>query len=308
MPDDLFLLESCHICPRRCGTNRSAGELGFCGAGAEIAVSHYGPHFGEEPPISGENGSGNVFFSPCNLRCVFCQNHQISHKTFGKTVSPDDLADIFVVLQGRAAHNINLVSPTPYIPQVAVAIRAARKRGVTIPFVYNTNAYELCDGLAVLDGLIDIYLPDFKYWHDSVGKRLSCAPHYPETAKAAIMEMKRQVGDLRIDRGLACQGLLIRLLVLPGNLSGTKSVLRWVKEFLGTKTHISLMSQYYPLHQAHLYPMIARGIRKEEYEEVINFAIGEGFENIFGQEMESAPLFIPDFDETEPFEGQGCRV
>lgn len=268
-------------------------------------MSHYGPHFGEEPPISGRNGSGNIFFSPCNLRCIFCQNHQISHETFGKKMSSDGLADIFLELQDLAVHNINLVTPTPYIPQLATAIRDARARGVKIPFVYNTNAYESADILASMKGLIDIYLPDFKYWHDSVGRRLSGAPDYPETARSAITEMKRQVGDLEIDKGLAKRGLLIRLLVLPGGLAGTKSVLRWIKDSLGTQTHISIMSQYYPLHQAHLSPMVDRPIRKEEYDEVTDFAIEEGFENIFGQEVDSAPLFIPDFEKKEPF---GKRV
>jgi putative pyruvate formate lyase activating enzyme len=307
MPNDLSPMQCCNICPRRCGADRIAGERGFCGAGPEVVVSHYGPHYGEEPPISGENGSGAVFFSPCNLRCVFCQNHQISHDTFGQGVTYDRLSDIFLELQGRRVHNINLVSPTPYIPHIAVAIRAAKERGLNIPIVYNTNAYESPDILALLEGLVDIYLPDFKYWHESAGRRLSRAPEYPEAARSAIIEMKRQAGDIEIDKGLALRGLLIRLLVLPGGLAGTKSVLRWIKDVLGTQTHISLMSQYYPLHQAHLYPMIARSVTKKEYDEMIDFAIGEGFQNIFGQEIDSAPLFIPDFEKEKPFEKQGAR-
>jgi putative pyruvate formate lyase activating enzyme len=178
---------------------------------------------------------------------------------------------------------------------------------VKIPFVYNTNAYECSEALALFDGLIDIYLPDFKYWHESTGSRLSKAPHYPETAKSAIVEMKRQVGDLRLDQGIARQGLLIRLLVLPGGLAGTKQALRWIKDTLGTQTYISLMSQYYPLHQAQRYPMVARPIRKEEYHEVVDFAIDQGFQNIFGQDMESAQLFIPDFEKEDPFGGT-CQI
>lgn len=301
MSNDPSPLEHCGICPRRCGANRNDGERGFCAAGADVVVSHHGPHFGEEPPISGERGSGNIFFSPCNLRCIFCQNYQISHRTSGETASSNDLTDIFLGLQTRGVHNINLVSPTPYIPQLATAIPAARARGLHIPVVYNTNAYELPDSLFLLDGLIDIYLPDFKYWHESAGRRLSGVHGYPEAAKQAILEMKRQVGDLRTEQGLARRGLLVRLLVLPGGLAGTKSVLRWIKDSLGPQTHISLMSQYYPLHQAYLYPMVARPIRKEEYDEVVDFAIGKGFENIFGQEMDSAALFIPDFEKEEPF-------
>jgi len=180
MANDLFLLEHCTLCPRTCGANRIGGERGFCGAGAGIIVSHYGPHFGEEPPISGQSGSGNVFFSPCNLRCIFCQNHQISHRTFGQSVSSEGLAEIFLELQDRGVHNINLVSPTPYIPQLSRAIRTAKKGGVSIPFVYNTNAYESSDVLAQLEGLIDIYLPDFKYWHESAGRKLSGAHEYPD--------------------------------------------------------------------------------------------------------------------------------
>ncbi len=282
--------------------NRDGGERGFCGAGAEVLVPHYGPHFGEEPPISGTNGSGNVFFSPCNLRCVFCQNHQISHNAVGRPMTVDGLSDIFLELQDRQVHNINLVSPTPYIPRIAAAIRTAKAKGLKIPVVYNTNAYESSEALVLLDGLIDIYLPDFKYWHESAGRRLSKATRYPETAKSAITEMKRQVGDLHVDQGLARQGLLIRLLVLPGGLSGTRPALRWIKDTLGPQTYISLMSQYYPLYQAQRYPMVARPIRKEEYEEVIDFALDQGFQNIFGQDMESASLFIPDFDKEEPFD------
>lgn len=303
MSNDVSTRELCRICPRECGANRNAGERGFCGAGAEVLVSHYGPHFGEEPPISGTNGSGNIFFSPCNLRCVFCQNHQISHNAVGRCVTVEGLSVIFLELQERGVHNINLVSPTPYIPQIAAAITRVRAKGVKIPFVYNTNAYESPEALALLDGLIDIYLPDFKYWHESAGKRLSKAPRYPETARFAIMEMKRQVGDLKIDAGVARRGLLIRLLVLPGGLAGTKPALRWIKDTLGTQTYISLMSQYYPLHQAQRYPMVARPITKEEYDKVVDFTIDQGFQNVFGQDTESAQLFIPDFEKEEPFGG-----
>ena len=296
------MLTHCLLCPRRCGANRLRGERGFCGAGAEVVVSYYGPHFGEEPPISGLNGSGNVFFSPCNLRCIFCQNHQISHKTFGRAFSPQDLVHIFLELQDMDVHNINLVSPTPYIPQLAVAIARAKEKGVNIPFVYNTNSYELPQSLALLEGLVDVYLPDFKYWHESAGRKLSKAAAYPETARSAVKEMKRQVGNLDVAGGLARAGLLIRLLILPGNLSGAKSTLRWIKEALGAETYISLMSQYYPLHEASRYPMVARPITQHEYDDVVDFALEQGFVNIFGQELDSPPLFIPDFEKAKPFE------
>ena len=279
------------------------GRRGFCGAGAQAVVAHWGPHFGEEPPISGSRGSGNVFFSPCNLRCVFCQNHQISHLLAGHEVSVAGLAGIFAALERAGAHNINLVSPTPYVPLIAAAIRAARKTGVSVPFVYNTNAYETTETIRLLEGLIDVYLPDFKYWTPGVARRLSGAPDYAEHAAVAIMAMKAQVGDLaRDDEGLAKRGLIVRHLVLPGALAGTRKVMRWVKEHLGAQTYVSLMSQYYPVHEAKHYPLIDRTLKPGEYERLVSFMIDEGFENVFIQELDSAPALLPDFTREQPFE------
>jgi len=304
MDNPLPLLEKCEICPRRCGVNRLAGKTGFCGIGNEIVIAHYGAHFGEETPISGTKGSGNIFFASCNLRCIYCQNHQISNGRFGKSVSIQQLVEIFFQLELQGCHNINLVSPVPYVPFIVDAVKQAKEEGIGIPFVYNTNAYEHVHALKLLDGLIDIYLPDFKYWYAGVANKLSHVPAakgYPEYAKSAILEMKRQVGDLTIQHGIAQKGLLIRHLVLPGNLAGSRQIIKWIKEHLGVGTFIGLMSQYYPLHKAYTYPMLNRKIRQDEYDNLIAFLVTEGFQNVFIQELDSAPLFVPDFEKTEPF-------
>ena len=303
------VLEKCNLCPRFCQADRLRGEKGYCGIANEILVAHYGPHYGEEPPISGARGSGNIFFSSCNLRCVYCQNFQISHECLGKSITIDELVEIFFVLQGMGLHNINLVSPTPYVPFIVEAIEQGKKEGITIPFVYNTHGYETIDTLRLLDGLIDIYLPDFKYWSGDIAHRLSCARDYPETVQSAILEMKRQVGSLAIEDGIARKGILVRHLVLPSNLAGSRQVLGWIKKELGAETYISLMAQYSPLHRASDYPMLCRSIRHEEYDNLLDFLDKEGFENVFIQELESAPLFVPDFRREQPFnQNMGRRV
>jgi putative pyruvate formate lyase activating enzyme len=305
MTDVKKILESCVLCPRACNVNRLFGDVGYCGIANEILVAHYGPHYGEEPPISGAHGSGNIFFASCNLRCVYCQNFQISHECIGKSITIDELVDIFFALHDMGPHNINLVSPTPYVPFLVAAIERARKEGLRTPFVYNTHAYETVDTLRMLDGLIDIYLPDFKYWSGDIANRLSCAKDYRESAQRAILEMKRQVGNLVIEEGVARKGILVRHLVLPSNLAGSKQVLAWIKQELGIETYISLMAQYNPLHRAVDYPMLCRSIRQEEYDNLLDFLEAEGFENVFIQELESAPLFVPDFRREEPFESRG---
>ena len=298
-------LSQCALCPRNCHVNRAEGERGYCGSGSTMVVAHWGLHFGEEPPISGVKGSGNVFFSPCNLRCVFCQNYQISHKRLGKEVSPEQLAEIFFRLKAAGAHNINLISPTPYAPLIAHAIGRAKDQSLRIPFVYNTNAYENVSTIETLDGLIDIYLPDFKYAHAHIATRLSAAEDYPASARAAILAMKKQVGDLVLEDGLAKRGLLIRHLVLPGKLAGTKRIVRWIKEHLGTQTYLSLMAQYQPLYGATDFPMLKRKITDREYDTLVELLLEEGFENVFIQELESAPLFVPDFENENPFKEEG---
>jgi putative pyruvate formate lyase activating enzyme len=303
--EDELLLEKCELCPRRCKAARLRGEKGYCGIANEIVIAHYGPHYGEEPPISGTKGSGTIFFSSCNLRCIFCQNYQISHYRTGESYTVEELVEIFIQLEKQGCHNINLVSPIPYVPFIAIAIKMARSRGLGIPFVYNTNAYENVETLKMLDGLIEIYLPDFKYWSAGAAKKLSDVPvdkGYPENAAAAILEMKRQVGTLTIQDGVAVKGLLIRHLVLPGNLAGSEKIIEWIRDNLGTDTFISLMSQYYPVHKADQYPIMNRKIRHEEYDRLTDLLVKEGFKNAFVQKLESAPLFVPDFEKEEPFE------
>ena len=303
MKNIMKMLEKCELCPRRCGVNRLKGQKGFCRVGDKVIVAHCGPHLGEEPPISGASGSGTIFFSFCNLRCIFCQNYQISHDGDGEEISLERLTEIFMDLQGRGCHNINLVSPTPYIPHIATAIIDAKKRGLNIPVLYNTNAYESVEALKALEGLIDIYLPDFKYWSPAVAEKLSGVPKgksYPDFAKEALLEMKRQVGGLVVLDGVATRGLLVRNLVLPGGLAGSKEIFQWIGQNLGTDTFISLMSQYYPVHMANTVPLLRRKIRQQEYDAIVDYLINEGFKNVFLQETSSAPLFVPDFDKQEP--------
>jgi putative pyruvate formate lyase activating enzyme len=289
------------LCPRRCGINRRSGKRGYCGVGEKAVVAHYGPHFGEEPPITGTRGSGTIFFSSCNLRCIYCQNHQISHTVEGEELTVGALTDLFFYLGKTGVHNINLVSPTPYIPVIAAAIERARGRGFSLPFVYNTHAYETLEALRMLDGLIDIYLPDFKYWNGPVAEKLSHAADYPESARTSIGEMKRQVGDLKVENGIAQRGLLIRHLVLPNNLAGSRQVIDWIWSTLGPKIFVSLMSQYYPLHKASEVKLINRRIRGKEYEAIIGLLAERGFENVYVQDLESAHIFVPDFDRAQPF-------
>jgi putative pyruvate formate lyase activating enzyme len=222
----------------------------------------------------------------------------------GRELSLKRLTEMFLDLQGRGCHNINLVSPVSYIPHIARAIVDAKKEGLAIPVVYNTNAYESVEALKTLDGLIDIYLPDFKYWSPTVAGKLSGVPKdrpYADFAKGALLEMKQQVGDLVVEDEIATRGLLVRHLVLPGGLAGSKEILQWIGQNLGTETFISLMSQYYPVHKADTIPLLRRKIRQEEYDMVVDYLIGEGIKNVFIQETTSAPLFVPDFDEQEPF-------
>ncbi|MEN6615133.1 MAG: radical SAM protein [Syntrophorhabdus sp.] len=304
MQIDMSPLLRCEVCPRSCGVNRNAGQVGFCGATGEIKVAHYGPHFGEEPPITGTHGSGNIFFSHCNMRCIFCQNYQISHYGMGESLSPDRLVGIFFELEEMKCHNINLVTPSPYVPFIAAAIREAKDRGIKTPFVYNTNGYDSINSLKMLEGLIDIYLPDIKYWSPVIAARLSGVPMnapYPEYARQAIEEMKRQVGDLVINNGIARKGLLIRHLVLPGGIAGSRRIISWIRDNLGRSTWIGLMSQYVPLHRSHEYPLLQRRIKDPEYAEIVDFLLDNGFENVFVQELGSAPLLVPDFNRKEPF-------
>ncbi|MCR4418814.1 MAG: radical SAM protein [Clostridia bacterium] len=259
-------LRACNICPHACGVNRLAGETGKCRAGARAAVADYGPHFGEEAVLVGRHGSGTVFFGHCNLRCVFCQNWEISHGGAGRVVSEEELAGVLLDLQDMGCHNLNLVTPTHFVPQILGALAIGLERGLSLPLVYNCGGYEAVETLVLLDGVVDIYMPDFKYWNEEPAARYSGAPDYPERAREALKEMHRQVGDLVVGPdGLAVRGLLVRHLVLPDNLAGTEQILRFIAGELSRHTFVNIMAQYYPAHKAGRYPPLDRRLTREEY-------------------------------------------
>lgn len=288
-------LLACQVCPQDCRVNRYEGT-GFCGAGANLRVNSVDLHHGEEPVLSGSGGSGTIFFSHCNLRCVFCQNHQISHLGRGKGLSEQECARMMLRLQEAGAHNINLVSPTHYTPQLAESIQLARSEGLNIPIVWNSNAYEDPATLKTLNGLVDIYLPDFKYAHSAYSLKYSRAKDYPAVALAAIGEMLAQAGKLIIsDSGLATRGVLIRHLVLPNRISGTKEILYRLHENFGIGITLSLMSQYYPAADAHKYPELSRSLRPEEYQEALDLAQSLGFSQIYAQELNPSSDWTPIF-------------
>nr|WP_235619457.1 radical SAM protein [Methanothrix thermoacetophila] len=268
-------LEHCEICPRRCGVNRIEGELGFCRTGRLAKVSSAGPHYGEEPPLVGYHGSGTIFFAGCNLACVFCQNYEISQLDMGVEVTAERLAGIMMHLQLTGCHNINLVTPTHVVPQILEALVIASEMGLSIPLVYNSGGYDSVDTLRLLDGIVDIYMPDAKYGSDEMAMRYSNAPGYVGVMKAAIKEMHRQVGDLVIENGIAVRGLLVRHLVLPDNLAGTDEVVRFISE-LSKNTYINIMDQYRPEYRADRYRELSRRITLSEYREALRLARAAG--------------------------------
>jgi len=291
-------LGSCRICPHDCGKNRNH-ETGFCQAKAALKVNLAQLHFGEEPMLSGTRGSGTIFFSNCNLRCVYCQNYTISQIGHGDEVSSEELVRMMLDLQGKGAHNINFVTPSHYSLQLVPVIKEAREQGLKIPIVWNSNAYDKVETLALLDGLVDIYLPDLKYAHSVYALKYSSAKDYPAVSRAALKEMHDQAGKLQVDEaGIAVKGLIIRLLVLPNGLSGTKDTLHWIAEELGRETHICLMAQYYPAHQASKYPELARGITEREYDAVCECALALDLPNVLYQELSCSADWTPDFKET----------
>ena len=276
------MFEDCQLCPRRCGVNRLKGERGFCRAPARPVVFSSQPHFGEEISLVGKNGSGTIFFSNCNLRCIFCQNWPISHEGKGKVVQDEGLADIMIHLQKIGCHNINFVTPTHVMPNILNATRIALKKGLRLPLVYNTSGYERLEILKILDGIMDIYMPDMKYMDaDQAGKYSSGASDYPELAKKAITEMNRQVGELLTDkRGIAFRGLIIRHLVMPNRVAGTEKFVRWVAETLSKSTYVNIMPQYRVEYKAFNYPEIARGITVQEFLEAMGWAETYGLTNL----------------------------
>ena len=277
------MLSACRLCPRCCGVNRREGELGFCRTGDRAVVSSWGPHFGEERPLVGRGGSGTVFFTNCNLGCLFCQNYTISHLGEGAEMSAEGLSSVMTGLQAAGCHNINLVTPTHQVPMILEALEIAAEDGLRIPVVYNTGGYDSVETLRILDGIIDIYMPDFKYSDPDAAARYSAAPDYPEVAKAAIREMHRQVGDLVInDEGIAERGLLVRHLVMPEGIAGTEEVVRFIAEEISTNTYINIMDQYHPCYKAFDHPPLDRRITPEEYRGAIQAAIRAGLKRIDG--------------------------
>jgi putative pyruvate formate lyase activating enzyme len=281
------IFKQCRLCPRQCEVNRLKGELGFCRAPVQPVVYSAHPHFGEEICLVGANGSGTIFFSNCNLRCIFCQNWPISHEGRGKVLEDTDVADMMLYLQRTGCHNINVVTPTHVMPNILSAIRIAFKNGLRLPLVYNTSGYERLEILKILEGIVDIYMPDMKYMDPVKAEKYSSgASDYPEVTTKAIVEMHRQVGELHLDqRGIARRGLMIRHLVMPNRVAGTRDFVTWVAETLPTSTYVNIMAQYRVEYKAFEYPEIARGITVEEFLEAMNWAEKSGLTNLDPQSV-----------------------
>ena len=293
------LLKECRLCPRECGVDRSEGKKGYCGASNELKVARAALHMWEEPCISGEAGSGAVFFSGCPMRCRFCQNYSIAAARKGKVISIERLAQIFLELQEKGAANMNLVTPTHYTLHIIKALDLAKENGLRIPVVYNTSGYEKTETLKLLRGYIDIYLPDFKYMDGLLAAAYSNAPDYPEYAKRALEEMVGQTGPLKLDEetGMARSGVIVRHLVLPGHVRNSKAVIQYLYETYGDQIYISIMNQYTPMPQVAKDKLLGRKVTRREYEKVIDYALELGVENGFFQEGDVAEeSFIPEFD------------
>ena len=302
----------CNLCPRNCNVNRKAGELGYCGQPYEITAARAALHMWEEPCISGERGSGTVFFSGCPLRCVYCQNHSIAIGKVGKAVSTDRLAEIFLDLQGKKANNINLVTPTHFVPSIIEALEYSRESGLNIPVVYNTGSYEKVDTIKMLEGHVQVYLPDLKYYDSNMAKRYSNAADYFKVATAAINEMVGQckspvfegdeaaeglIGEGAVEEGMMLRGVIVRHLLLPGGLEDSKKIIKYLHETYGDEIYISIMNQYTPVTNLAKFPELKRRVTEEEYDELVDYAIELGVENGFIQEGETAKeSFIPEFD------------
>ena len=270
-------LSACTLCPWNCIVNRPQGGKGHCRAPAEAVVSGFNAHFGEEPPLVGHGGSGTIFFSHCNLDCVFCQNWEISHHGEGREILPDELARIMLVLQQRGCHNINLVTPSPHIAPILDALLPAREQGLKIPLVYNCGGYESVATLRLLEGIVDIYMPDFKYGENAAAELCSGPPDYPSRARRALQEMQHQVGDLQVNEtGIAKRGLLVRHLVLPGGLAGTEEVVRFLANEISPRCAVNIMGQYYPAYRAGQYPPLDRRVTSQEVREARNIAAAAG--------------------------------
>ncbi|SCZ78514.1 radical SAM protein [Pseudobutyrivibrio xylanivorans] len=288
----------CNLCPRSCNVDRD-NSFGICQVSNTVKVARAALHFWEEPCISGENGSGAVFFSGCPLHCVFCQNEEISHGKVGKEITTEQLAEIFLNLQAQGANNINLVTGTHYIPAIVESVKLAREKGLKLPIIYNTSGYEKVESLKLLAGIVDVYLPDFKYMDKDLAAKYSHASDYPEVAKAAIEEMVRQCGQPQFDEnGFIQKGVIVRQLLLPGHVKDAKNIISYLHEIYDNRIYVSMMSQYTPMaHIADKYPELNRRVTKREYESYINFAMELGIDNAFIQDRKVAKeSFIPDFN------------
>lgn len=275
------LLQSCRICPHGCSVNRLAGDTGRCRTSRQAIVSSYGPHFGEERPLVGRGGSGTIFFANCNLSCLFCQNYSISHSGEGLKVSREELAEMMLSLQSGGCHNINLVSPSHVVPQILEALELAARAGLHLPLVYNSGGYDSVETLRMLDGIVDIYMPDMKYDDAQIADRLSCSKDYPQSNRAAVKEMHRQVGDLEMDKqGVARRGLLVRHLVLPQGLAGTRGVVDYISRDISRDTYVNIMAQYHPCYKAFEVPGLERGISSAELAEAFALARAAGLSRL----------------------------
>ena len=296
--DNKILLNNCTLCPRNCHIDRTREKKGYCGQTNELIVARAALHMWEEPCISGTRGSGTVFFSGCSLRCVYCQNHNIAAGKTGKIITPERLGEIFIELQNKGAHNINLVTPGHFIPQIVDAVNLSRKNGFCIPIIYNTGGYEKAEIIQLLDGIVDIYLPDFKYMDGSIAQRYSNCADYFLYASTAITEMTRQVPEPQFDSdGIMTKGVIVRHMMLPGYLEDSKNIIKYLYETFGNRIYISIMNQYTPLPHVAACPEINRKITNAEYDELVDYAIGLGVENGFIQEGETqSESFIPEFN------------
>ena len=296
------ILKDCTLCPRTCHVDRTQGELGYCRLPAKIIMDCALPHHGEEPPLSGRDGAGTIFLSSCNLGCIYCQNYQISHRVIGQKLDSQQLADVMLDLQKRQCHNIEPVTPTSQTPLIMEALLLARSEGLKIPFVYNCGGYENPEIIKLLDDMVEIYLPDFKYGLEEDSIMFSSAPGYPRFALDSIKEMVRQAGDdLELKNGVAQKGVIIRHLVLPDRIENSKEVLRLISKAISKNIFISLMSQYTPIAKMRNHPILKRRITRSEYEQVTDYALKLGFNNIFVQEVSDYEL-TPDFDQSNPFD------
>lgn len=276
------ILKECRLCPRECKVNRLDGEKGYCQAGADLVISSAFPHFGEEPPLVGYYGSGTIFLTNCNLRCIFCQNYDISHLGQGERITGSELAQYMIGLQRRGCHNINFVTPTHYVPQIVAVLPEAIGLGLEVPLVYNCGGYESLEVIRLLDGIVDIYMPDAKFSREEDATQYCNAPNYPQVMQKILLEMHRQVGDLMLDeRGIAYRGLLIRHLVMPNGVAGTKETLSFIAKRLSVHSYVNVMDQYRPLYRSGEYPEIDRRITYLEYREAIKIAKGEGLHKGF---------------------------